>query len=207
MTDGETTIGMAKPGRPRHGWRPPGWTLSCLIVWLLLGLTLGVEYWALLGVLKPAQILAGYSLFLLAGAALALACLVAAFWRRGAILSALGFVAGAAALILASSALHDTGAFIKFMMSKGEYDQATAVAQTGALESSDSVRIDEGPPIRVAFVWQGGAGAWAGVVHDDSGAAAAARETAPVRMFGGALVACRPLTKAYYFCAFVRPTS
>ena len=74
--------------------------------------------------------------------------------------------------------------------------------------------VDFGPPLRIAFLQPGGiTDNWEGIVYDPSGAVRAATGwkntagefSAPpelVRLFGGDLVACRPVADHYFRCWF-----
>ena len=73
--------------------------------------------------------------------------------------------------------------------------------------------LDTGPPIRVAFPFEGGIlDNWEGIVYDPTDAVSQAKGftqnnefTAPDNiksLFGGDIVACSPMTTHYYHCTF-----
>ena len=72
--------------------------------------------------------------------------------------------------------------------------------------------VDPGPPIRVAFVWDGIIDNWYGPVYDPSGKVLEANKfksnwddpsLADIKkLFGGDMVGCRHLTGPWYFCSF-----
>ena len=179
-------------------WRPPRWTLSALLIWTVLGVALRLEHWPLLGLVSLAGMVPIYLAFVALGTGLALACLVATIWRRGSLIAAVGFVAAAGLLVAAAQPLTDTGAFIKFLMVKGDYDKAI---RAGAVDDTGTVRVDEGPPVRVGFVWARSGHGWAGVVHDESGIVMTDQGRGKP-LFRGFLLLCRPLQGPYYFCSF-----
>lgn len=73
-------------------------------------------------------------------------------------------------------------------------------------DSGHAVRIDPGPPLRIAFSWGGLLDNWAGVVHDPDGGVLAVNDpesASPTRLiFGGTLYHARHLWGPWYFCAF-----
>lgn len=72
--------------------------------------------------------------------------------------------------------------------------------------------VDAGPPIRVAFVWDGIIDNWYGPVYDPSGKVLEANKLKSnwedpsladiKKLFGGDMVGCRHLTGPWYFCSF-----
>lgn len=144
----------------------------------------------------------------LANAALGLVALVVALvaharGRRPIGRATIGLVIGTW-LVWLLAPLSMVGAQVRFRLDRDTYDAAVAVAAAGG--TPDCVRtrrcqLDDGPPRRVAFAWDGLIDNWYGVVHDPDGQLRDAPE-AHRNVFGGALVVCRALADDYYFCTF-----
>jgi len=62
--------------------------------------------------------------------------------------------------------------------------------------------VDAGPPLRIAFIWPGGAiDNWCGAVYDPSGVVVAPLSER-TDLFGGDLFFCEELEAPYYQCCF-----
>jgi hypothetical protein len=75
--------------------------------------------------------------------------------------------------------------------------------------------IDQGPPVRIAFVWGGHLDNWYGVVYDPTGKVLEATKsgiswlswndhsfTNVKKLFGSGLISAEHLTDSWYFCDF-----
>ncbi len=103
----------------------------------------------------------------------------------------------------------------RFLWYRSAYDSVVASVARGVTPRPARVEytVDEGPPIRVAFVWPGGIiDNWCGAVHDPSGEVLKVnalqvgspkwRGAALTKLFGGDMTACRRLSGEYYLCCF-----
>jgi len=136
---------------------------------------------------------------------------------RGALLLAPAMIGLAVALMVVAPPL---GVRLRFLLERPAYDAALAqlsggfsVLPQGSLPAGVFLRIDAGPPRRVAFSWGGMGDNWAAVVWDPTDVVATARGwdrepgryTASPRakkLFGGDLVGCLALGDHYYHCGF-----
>lgn len=110
------------------------------------------------------------------------------------------------------------GTWTRLAAKHDAYQHIVRLAQAGRLPDSGEIggtryQIDAGPPIRIAFDGEGLLNNWSGIVHDPTGAVMQADGFDPVTgtfhapdritgLFGGDLVACRPLWWDYYACSF-----
>ena len=65
-------------------------------------------------------------------------------------------------------------------------------------------RVDEGPPMRIAFSWGGLLGTWYGIVYDPTGEVMNANKegAAALELFGDFLTSSQHLWDDWYFCWF-----
>jgi hypothetical protein len=63
----------------------------------------------------------------------------------------------------------------------------------------EDCEVDQGPPVRVAFVWGGILDNWQGIVYDPTGVVLTEKGHL---LFGGDLIHARHLWKDWYYCAF-----
>lgn len=101
----------------------------------------------------------------------------------------------------------EIGAYIKFKRHEQEYTQMVNFIVNGndANCHYPECKIDDGPPIRVAFSWGGLLDNWAGICYDPSGEISKASHSyaSSIRhLFEGDLVSTSRLQKNWYFCAF-----
>jgi hypothetical protein len=109
------------------------------------------------------------------------------------------------------------GTLARFHALKPRYESVVAALADGRDPGIRVAhRVEQGPPLRVAFPWPGGIlDNWCGVVYDPSGLVMKARPLKPdlsslgapdlqkVRaLFGGDLFYCEPLGGNWYFCSF-----
>lgn len=107
----------------------------------------------------------------------------------------------------------------RFLLNRHRYGdvvgQVTLASATNRGHLPPDVRVDEGPPLRVAFVWGGTIDNWCGVIFDPSRQVLAANafngdwatwsQQVPVgikKLFGGDLVSCKALSPPYFHCCF-----
>ena len=203
---------------------PQGALRLVVIVWILLGLALGLlaqlalEYLWILGLI-PA----------LAWAAVGLVILVAALWRarrpearRSAVLLAFGVAIGWILFIPTTWVGNSLTTRIRFALQRSTYDavvsrEASADAKEGSHQVGDlRYIVESGPPLRIAFVWPGGIiDNWCGAVYDPTGAVMRSSEfngdwdtwseqvpAEIIGLFGGDLLRCDELDAPYYHCCF-----
>jgi energy-coupling factor transporter transmembrane protein EcfT len=112
------------------------------------------------------------------------------------------------------------GLYAKFYLNKWSYESKVAeIIQLSGNKSVSEINdqlkacyVDPGPPIRVAFVWDGIIDNWYGPVYDPSGKVLEANKfksnwddpslAGIKKLFGGDMVGCRHLTGPWYFCSF-----
>ncbi|HEY8573656.1 hypothetical protein [Phenylobacterium sp.] len=190
---------------------PPSVLIVASLLWLTLtAAALAADVWLGLWmiVLFPALAFAWVGL------------VAVSFWRtladgrRDALLTGVGLVVVAAALVAWGGQLGTIGVRLRFMLHRAEYEAVTAQVSAGARpRASVGYQVDPGPPPRVAFVWDGLGDNWNGVVWDPSGVVATARgwgerpgdytaSPEAKKLFGGDLVGCTHLRGAWYHCGF-----
>jgi hypothetical protein len=146
-------------------------------------------------------------------------------WPRVLVATAAGLPLAAAALWFAHTPLARAGDEFqfrrRFQALRPEYVRIAAqlVAHRRPPQRGEvrgiSFLVDTGPPVRIAFPQPGGIlDNWEGVVYDPTDAVRTAtgwRDGTPgnysaspeaVNLFGGALVACKPLPEHFYRCWF-----
>ena len=163
------------------------------MIWSVLGFALVLERWPLMALVGLSRAFPIYGGFSLIGAALTLACLVAAFRTRGSLIAAAGFIVVGSALLLGVAPLSDAGAFLKFLALRSEYAMAVEAAKNGADGDGAMVAVESGPPFRVRFTWVRQVSIWHGVIYDETG-------TIGRGGAGSAAPSCRSFGKPYYFC-------
>jgi hypothetical protein len=102
-------------------------------------------------------------------------------------------------------------AWCKLSREKEKYQVVIDKLAAGADKTSvgHSVIVDDGPTLRVAFVWDGLIDNWYGAIYDPSGEVMKANtrkssgSSSRVRqLFGGELIRARHLGGDWYFCGF-----
>jgi hypothetical protein len=116
----------------------------------------------------------------------------------------------------------DWGERVRFAMVRSLYEQRLHAVLKEAQEGtayrgkSRAYEVDTGPPVRVAFMWQGGVtDNWVGLVYDPTGLVMRANEfkrdwsswgdpalESVRRLFGGDLCHTRHLSDHWYLCTF-----
>jgi len=125
---------------------------------------------------------------------------IRARWRR-ALATALAFPA---AFLLLDPA-GDAALYLRFLAERPGYERAIAeiARNPDGWQSSSDVKIDRGPPLRVAFVtWRSIPDPWGAIVHDPSGALARIERPHRLRLFDSNVTSCRHIAGAYYRCGF-----
>lgn len=96
------------------------------------------------------------------------------------------------------------GAYIRARAESNGYEETIRQAQAGEAVSCDdrlySCMVDEGPPVRVAFVWGGILDNWVGAIYDPHHVILDAKRYE--KLFGGDMLGCERLWDSYYFCGF-----
>lgn len=153
-------------------------------------------------------------LFLLGtGAALAVAWLLRGVVRRPRRPWSLVPSTGLVALMILLWGMHLgplIGVATKLWRSEKEYLEVIGVIrnnpETEPPECRDPVKVEPGPPLRVAFTWGGLLDNWTGIVHDPGGGVLAANEpNRPgdiVLLFGGCLFRAKHMWGPWYYCSF-----
>ncbi len=201
------------------------WTIWVLFVWLAVGLLMAFFDRPIVDALWVA---AGFVYFgwLAVGVVLAVILAVYGFRNKNnyAKASAIGFVFLGSLLIYQSSYIRSIGENIvvryRFDQHFSEYERIVSEAKSGTLPTGHGesngiqYQIDSGSPIRVAFLQPGSIlDNWEGIIYDPTGDVLKAKGwiepgqglSAPsevVRLFGGDLVSCTPLSGNYYRCQF-----
>jgi hypothetical protein len=174
-----------------------GWFALLLGYWLLFGEVID----ALTPFIAPL-------LWLLVLAIGALIALFGLWWawrirahRRHALATALAFPA--AFLLLGPAG--DAALYLRFLAERPGHERTVAeIARNPAgWQSSREVKIDPGPPLRVAFVtWRSIPDPWGAIVHDPSGALSRIDRPYRLRLFDSSVMGCRHIAGAYYRCGF-----
>jgi hypothetical protein len=106
---------------------------------------------------------------------------------------------------------------IRFAVYRPYYDEVVATVEGRSPDGFAMLRghiylVDDGPPVRVAFMWPGGViDNWCGVVHDPSAEVLkvndltdedAWRRSPITHLFQGDMISCHVLDAPYYLCCF-----
>ncbi len=191
------------------------WLCGALVVWVILGLALNLNYGR-----EPLGFALLQSLHAISGVFMLAGCIVAgAMGERENLLVALGFFAAGVVLFFASPPLQRLALRLEFQKVRPAYEavvtsvQAGRPAPVGPMSDGANVRVDHGPPARVAFAWSAFGDNWNGVVYDPTEIVATAGGwgkpgqtfTASPRaqeLFGGDLVGCTRLAPQWFHCGF-----
>lgn len=198
------------------------WTLHHWIAtWVVLGLLVALAdrlLWDILWVfILGIWLLYGGAALLLLGVATRLA--LQQPHRRGWAILGVGVILTASCLLVLGhprlARLGDDWLFrYRFADAQPKLQAALAELQSSRTSATPrEVQVDDGPPLRVAWRLPGGIiDNWEAIVYDPTGGVRSARGftsegrfTAPVdvvKLFGGDLVRCEPVTGPYYRCWF-----
>ena len=101
----------------------------------------------------------------------------------------------------------EIGAYFKFKRHFHEYNEIvqSVIKGEGNLCNWPECKVDNGPPIRVAFSWGGLIDNWSGICYDPSGEISHANSSyhSPTRgLFEGDLIYAFHLTGYWFYCGF-----
>jgi len=183
--------------------------LAAAGLWLVLLVAFGVFFGEIaeqLSLLTPLLRL----LLLILGLPLAIGCAAAAWALRARRGRALILLCAVPAAYLLLAPLTRGALQLRFLAEKSGYDAQVAdilADSSGPNEewrraNSGNIRIDDGPPRRIAFVtWRGIPDPWGAIVYDPSGTLVDV-ESYRLRLFHSNVVGCRHLQGDYFRCSF-----
>lgn len=199
--------------------------VAVLVIWSIVGAALVMLFKVFFEIFWLGTALI-YLIFALAGV-VAMASIVACSVSGRHFLSGIvvmGFPLVGGALWFMSPTLQDFGTTqirsYRFNRDLPKYEEIIrdldVESESFVMKDEISFRIDNGPPLRIAFVQPGGLlDNWEGVVFDPTGEVLKAQGwvensgrqafSAPdhiVRLFGGDIVSCKPIQGHYYRCWF-----
>ena len=194
---------------PRNAVRLTRVVVVGAVVWLALLLCFQIFFGEITDWLTPFLAAPLWLLVFVSGLALAIAGAAGAWVHRRNWRSALVMLLAIPSAYLLLHPLVEAGLYGRFLVQKPSYDEQVAALEANPGRPAEewqranrNVRIEEGPPRRIAFVtWGGIPDPWGAIVHDP---ARSLDQPGHRRrfLFNSSVVSCRHLRDSYFRCSF-----